>query len=63
MLFAVCLLSHSSNRVEDWVKQLGAALRKEGAVLNSVIDGSGGDILSQTSPILKHGGRVVVYGT
>ncbi|KAL1707146.1 hypothetical protein EV121DRAFT_278204 [Schizophyllum commune] len=50
-------------RDEDWAKQLGAALKKGGAVLNSVIDGSGGDILTQTSSILKHGGRVVVYGT
>ncbi|KAL1731237.1 hypothetical protein EV714DRAFT_209202 [Schizophyllum commune] len=50
-------------RDEDWAKQLAAALKKEGAVLNSVIDGSGGDILTQTSSILKHGGRVVVYGT
>ncbi|KAI4522123.1 NAD(P)-binding protein [Schizophyllum commune Loenen D] len=50
-------------RDEGWAKQLGAALKKEGAVLNSVIDGSGGDILTQTTAILKHGGRVVVYGT
>ncbi|KAL1689616.1 hypothetical protein GGG16DRAFT_57425 [Schizophyllum commune] len=50
-------------RDEGWAKQLGAALKKEGAVLNSVIDGSGGDILTQTTAVLKHGGRVVVYGT
>ncbi|KAI5900674.1 NAD(P)-binding protein [Schizophyllum commune H4-8] len=50
-------------RDEDWAKQLGATLKKENGVLNSVIDGSGGNILTQTSSILKHGGRVVVYGT
>ena len=53
----------SLNSIEDWAKQLGTDLKKEGAMLNSVIDGSGGDILTQTSSILKHGGRVVVYGT
>ncbi|KAL1741651.1 hypothetical protein HDZ31DRAFT_44953 [Schizophyllum fasciatum] len=47
----------------DWSSQLSALLKKEGAMLNSVIDSGGGDILPQTSAILKHGGRVVVYGT
>ncbi len=30
--------------------------------LSAVIDAGGGDIMGKTSPLLKQGGRVVVYG-
>lgn len=47
---------------QAWPSQLGAVLKEEGAMLDGVIDAGGGDILTQTSPILKHGGRVACYG-
>ncbi|KAI0780500.1 NAD-P-binding protein [Trametes elegans] len=52
-----------SYKANDWPAQLAALLKKDGAsYLNAVIDAAGGDILGKTSPILKNGGRVVVYG-
>ena len=52
-----------SVRTEDWPKQLHALLQKNGGgLLSTVIDAGGGDILGKTSPILKQGGRVVVFG-
>ncbi|KAI0672793.1 NAD(P)-binding protein [Trametes maxima] len=50
-------------KANDWPTQLGALLKKNGASsLSVVIDSGGGDILGKTSPILKAGGRVVVFG-
>ncbi|KZT73291.1 NAD(P)-binding protein [Daedalea quercina L-15889] len=54
---------------EDWVDQLAKKLEESGAekeskekeFLSAVIDCAGGDILVKTSPILKNGGRVVLY--
>ena len=38
-------------------------LEKDGAYqLSTVIDAGGGDIMAKASPLLKMGGRVVVYG-
>ncbi|KAK7693879.1 hypothetical protein QCA50_003452 [Cerrena zonata] len=52
-------------KTDDWAIQLGNLLReKEGknALLSSVIDSGGGDLLGKLGKILKPGGRVVVYG-
>ncbi|KAI0647475.1 NAD(P)-binding protein [Trametes meyenii] len=50
-------------KASDWPTQLGALLEKNAAsALSVVIDSGGGDILGKTSPILKAGGRVVVFG-
>ncbi|KAG5352079.1 hypothetical protein C0989_003943 [Termitomyces sp. Mn162] len=46
---------------KEWPAQLGALLGK-GKELDVVIDSGGGEIMMQTSKILKHGGRVVCYG-
>ena len=57
--------AHSVNYVfpGDWPKQLGELMYKNRAeFLSVVIDAGGGDIMGKTSPLLKQGGRVVVYG-
>ncbi|KAI0957910.1 hypothetical protein AcW1_006149 [Taiwanofungus camphoratus] len=62
-----------SYRAEDWPTQLESMLKTNSiigdgrhrsgvALLSSVIDSAGGDIVNRTSKILKNGGRVVVYG-
>ncbi|KAI1788391.1 NAD(P)-binding protein [Ganoderma leucocontextum] len=52
-----------SYKNKEWPDLLGALLKKDGkGLLNTVIDAGGGDILGKTSPILKTGGRVVVFG-
>lgn len=51
--------------VGNWPSHIGTMLAKNGGsdgVLDVVIDSGGGDIMTQTSKILKHGGRVVCYG-
>ena len=49
--------------VEDWPDQLGALLKANGkGLLNTVVDAGGGDIMGKTFPIMKPGGRVVVFG-
>ncbi|KAH9923590.1 NAD(P)-binding protein [Fomitopsis serialis] len=55
---------------EDWINQLTKKLEESGAeegkaekvLLSAVIDCVGGDIMVKTGPILKSGGRVVLYG-
>lgn len=50
---------------KDWPAQLQKLLEKnhgKGALLSSVIDSGGGDIMGQAGKILKGGGKVVVYG-
>ncbi|EJF66218.1 NAD(P)-binding protein [Dichomitus squalens LYAD-421 SS1] len=52
-----------SYKNNDWPTQLGKLLKENGkGLLSAVIDAGGGDILGKTSPILKQGGRVVVFG-
>jgi NADPH:quinone reductase-like Zn-dependent oxidoreductase len=54
-----------SSAAENWPSQIGALLAKDkqgGGVLDIVIDSGGGEIMAQTSKILKRGGRVVCYG-
>lgn len=49
----------------DWASTLEGFLAKDGgkeARLSAVIDSAGGEIMSQVGKILKHGGKVVVYG-
>lgn len=49
----------------DWPTALEALLTKEGGkgnLLGAVIDSGGGEIMAQVGKILKHGGKVVVYG-
>ncbi|KAG6816080.1 hypothetical protein H0H93_008559, partial [Arthromyces matolae] len=46
---------------KDWPAKLASLLGK-GVELDLVIDSGGGEIMTQTSRILKHGGRVVCYG-
>jgi NADPH:quinone reductase-like Zn-dependent oxidoreductase len=51
--------------VENWPSHIGTMLARNGSsdgVLDVVIDSGGGDIMTQTSKILKRGGRVVCYG-
>jgi len=45
---------------QDWPSKLGKLLNGED--LDVVIDSAGGEIMQQTSKILRSGGRVVVYG-
>ena len=57
------MLTAAPAREEEWPAQLGALMKEHGAGLLSVVIDSGGDeILMKTSPILKQGGRVVVFG-
>ncbi|RDX56332.1 NAD(P)-binding protein [Lentinus brumalis] len=52
-----------SYKANDWPKQLGELMYKDRVgELSAVIDAGGGDIMGKTSPLLKQGGRVVVYG-
>lgn len=55
---------HVSNLwiLEDWPAELGHILEKDGALLDAVVDSGGGDILGQTSKMLKAGGKAVCYG-
>ncbi|TFY69201.1 hypothetical protein EVJ58_g551 [Rhodofomes roseus] len=54
---------------EDWIDQIAKKLEESGsktgrtgkALLSTVIDCGGGDIMMKTGPILKSGGRVVLY--
>jgi len=48
--------------IGTWSTDLGKLLKEQNAALDAVIDSAGGDILSQTSRLLKSGGRLVVYG-
>ncbi|OBZ65768.1 putative zinc-type alcohol dehydrogenase-like protein YogA, partial [Grifola frondosa] len=55
---------------DNWPAQLEQILKRDSAnsggaqtaQLSAVIDSAGGDIMGQTSKIIKSGGRVVVYG-
>jgi NADPH:quinone reductase-like Zn-dependent oxidoreductase len=48
---------------EEWPVELGNLLKKTGRpYLDAVIDSGGGDILGQTSKLLKAGGKLVCYG-
>ncbi|KAF5378269.1 hypothetical protein D9615_008738 [Tricholomella constricta] len=50
---------------KDWPSQIATLLAKDkngGGELDVVIDSGGGEIMGQTSKILKQGGRVVCYG-
>lgn len=46
----------------DWDKQLLVLLPDDRPYIDAVIDGAGGDIVSKTWKMLKHGGVVVSYG-
>ncbi|KAF8516950.1 hypothetical protein BU17DRAFT_76542 [Hysterangium stoloniferum] len=47
---------------EIWPNELGKLLREQNATLDAVIDSAGGDILNQTSRLMKAGGKLVCYG-
>ncbi|KIW08952.1 uncharacterized protein PV09_00864 [Verruconis gallopava] len=47
---------------KDWGKKLKNLLPKDRPYLDAVIDGAGGDVVSQSMRILKAGGVVVSYG-
>ncbi|KIJ44254.1 hypothetical protein M422DRAFT_779362 [Sphaerobolus stellatus SS14] len=47
---------------DTWSRELGSLLKEQNIALDVVIDSAGGDILSQTSRLMKSGGRLVVYG-
>jgi len=47
---------------KDWEKRLGGLLPKERPVLDAVIDGTGGEVVSKTVKVLKAGGVIVCYG-
>jgi len=50
---------------EDWPSHINAMLVKDKSgkgVLDVVIDSGGGEIMTQTSRILKQSGKVVCYG-
>lgn len=57
-------LTQRAIKTEDWPAQIKALVGQEekGALLDSVIDSSGGEILSKVGKILRHGGKVVCYG-
>jgi len=46
----------------SWPSELGKLLKERNATLDAVIDSAGGDILGQTSRLLRAGGKVVCYG-
>lgn len=46
----------------DWPSQLEQSLKTHKAGLDVIIDSGGGNIFSQTSKVLKAGGRLVCYG-
>ena len=45
-----------------WPSDLGELLKEQNATLDAVIDSAGGDILNQTSRLMKAGGKLVCYG-
>jgi NADPH:quinone reductase-like Zn-dependent oxidoreductase len=47
---------------DGWEKELKGLLPKDRPVLDTVIDGAGGDIVAKTVRLLKHGGSIVQYG-
>ncbi|KAF8495376.1 hypothetical protein JB92DRAFT_2796305 [Gautieria morchelliformis] len=47
---------------ETWPNDLGKLLKEQNVSLDAVIDSAGGDILSQTSGLMKYGGKLVCYG-
>lgn len=47
---------------DTWPSELGKLLKESNATLDAVIDSAGGDILSQTSRLMKAGGKLVCYG-
>lgn len=50
---------------KEWLTQLRTLLSERGgmnAQLDAVIDSGGGDLMGLIGKILKHGGKVVVYG-
>ncbi|KAF8584108.1 NAD(P)-binding protein [Ramaria rubella] len=49
-------------RSESWPSELSKLLKEQNATLDAVIDSAGGDILSQTSKLMKPGGKLVCYG-
>ncbi|KAH9931711.1 NAD(P)-binding protein [Epithele typhae] len=52
-----------SYKDNGWPTHLRKLLDQHGGgLLSTVIDSAGGDIMTKTSPLLKQGGRVVVYG-
>jgi hypothetical protein len=48
--------------LETWPNDLGKLLKEQNVTLDAVIDSAGGDILSQTSRLMKAGGKLVCYG-
>lgn len=51
-----------SYKAEGWDRELAAMLPKDRPVLDAVIDGAGGDIVSKGVKLLKPGGVIVQYG-
>jgi hypothetical protein len=47
---------------ESWPQELGKVLKEQNAFLNAIIDSAGGEVLTQTSRLMKSGGSLVVYG-
>ena len=47
---------------KDWEKRLGKMLPGERPFLDAVIDGTGGEVVSKTTKLLKAGGVIVCYG-
>ncbi|KAK0645473.1 zinc-binding dehydrogenase [Cercophora newfieldiana] len=47
---------------KDWERRLGGLLPRERPVLDAVIDGTGGEVVSKTVKLLKAGGVIVCYG-
>ncbi len=47
---------------QDWEKKLAAMLPKENKLLDAIIDGAGGDIVTSGIKLLKAGGCIVQYG-
>lgn len=51
--------------LEEWPAELGKLLKSKGdgrPYLDAVIDSGGSEILSQTTKLLKPGGKLVCYG-
>ncbi|CAB5090718.1 unnamed protein product [Rhizophagus irregularis] len=47
---------------DDWPKKLKALLPNDRPFLDSVIDSAGGEIVSQTTKLLRPGGIIACYG-
>ncbi|CAB4425061.1 unnamed protein product [Rhizophagus irregularis] len=47
---------------DDWPKKLKALLPNDRPFLDSVIDSAGGEIVSQTTKLLRPGGNITCYG-